>query len=242
MPNSIEIDTEVGQPSQPLTVSVENRYSFAPNTEQEIVDNEQNVPEPAPSKVEDNPTKKNIEPIEENVLKGIDGGGAKNPVTSKEPDKAEKAEIAKKNKEASKQIAEKSAVQSDYIEEKNARRRKRAASAVSSSAEKSLAKKNKIDTTATSTAVGSTAKTNGTSNKAGIKAGIANGHTTKPDNAKKRGEQKEFPKKSDRNEPCRKTLQMIPALPLKITLPRIPKISHGNIAKDRLVNLTPNFE
>lgn len=224
MPNSIEIDTEVGQPSQPLTVSVENRYSFAPNTEQETVDYEQNVPEPSPGKVEDNPTKKNIEPIEENVLKGIDGGGAENPVTSKEPVK--------------------SAVQSDYIEEKNARRRKRAASAVYSPAEKSLAKKNKIDTTATSTAVGSTAKTNGTSNKAGIKAdsGIASGHPTKPDNAKKRGEQKEFPKKSDKNEPCRKTLQMISALPLKITLPRIPKISHGNIAQDRLVNLTPNFE
>lgn len=45
--------------------------------------------------------------------------------------------------------------------------------------------------------------------------------------------------KSVKNEPCRKTIQIIPALPLKTKLPRIPKILHQNIAEDPL---TPNFE
>lgn len=148
--------------------------------EQQTFDNGQNEPEPGSSKVDKkkgNAKKKNVEPAKKRVFKAKARSDLKKPA-SEEPikseklvnGKAKKAETAKSNTKASKskQIAEKSADQIDDIKENAttaAKGRKRAAPTVSTLTEKSPVKKDKKDTTATSTAASSKAKDNGTYNK-----------------------------------------------------------------------------
>lgn len=144
------------------------------DAEEESVDIGQNVPQPGPApsrvnkkKIES--TKENIEPVEDVVFEAKGRRGVKKAVTSEEPIENEKLAKCKANKTRNakinakpsnlKQIAEESTDKTDNIKEEvvpAAKGRKRKPPAISTPSDKSPAKKDKKDITATA---------NGTHNK-----------------------------------------------------------------------------